>query len=77
MAQRKCEWFSLLFFYRYLSVGVLVVLIIAGVIVLLDETKVLLPLPLQHTVSPLCIGREITLKKKTKDRAKKKNASQK
>lgn len=68
--------FFFVFFNRYLSVSVLVVLIIAGVIVLLDEAKVLLPLPLQHAVSPLRVGGEITLKK-TKGRTKKKTALQK
>lgn len=40
------------------------VLIITGVVVLLNEAKVLLSLPLQYAVSPLRVGGEITLKKK-------------
>lgn len=41
----------------YLSVGVLVMLVVTGVVVLLDETEVLLPLSLQCAGSALGIGR--------------------
>lgn len=46
----------------YLSVGVLVMLVVAGVVVLLDETKVFLPLSLQRAGSALGIGRQVTLR---------------
>lgn len=49
----------------YLSIGVLVMLVVAGVVVLLDETKVLLPLSLQRAGSALGIGRQVTLRKAT------------
>lgn len=45
----------------YLSVRVLVVLVVAGVVILLDEAKVLLPLPLQDALSPLSVSWEIAL----------------
>lgn len=45
----------------YLSVGVLVVLLVPGVVVLLDEAKVLLPLALQGQLAALRVGREIAL----------------
>lgn len=45
----------------YLSVGVLMVLVIAGVVVLLDEAKVLLTLPLQCALPPLGVGGEVAL----------------
>lgn len=51
------------FMLIYLSVRVLMVFVVAGVVVLLDEAEVFLSLPLQDTVSPLCIGGEVTLKK--------------
>lgn len=47
----------------YLSVCVLVMLVIAGVVVLLDEPEVLLPLSLQRAGSALGIGRQVTLRK--------------
>lgn len=47
---------------RYLSVGVLVMLVIAGVVVLLDETEVLLPFSLKRAGSALGIGRQVTLR---------------
>lgn len=47
--------------YIYLSVGVLMVLVVAGVVILLDEAKIFLPLPLQDTLSSLCISWEVTL----------------
>lgn len=50
----------------YLSVCVLMVFVVARVVVLLDEAEVFLSLPLQDAVSPLCIGREVTLKKEKK-----------
>lgn len=40
----------------YLSVCVLMVFVIAGVIVLLDEAKIFLSLPLQDAVSPFRIS---------------------
>lgn len=46
----------------YLSVRVLMVLVVAGVVILLDEAKVFLPLPLQDALSPLRIRREVTLR---------------
>lgn len=46
----------------YLSVRVLMVLIVAGVVILLDEAKVFLPLPLQDALSPLRISWEVTLR---------------
>lgn len=46
----------------YLSVGVLVMLLIARVVILLDEAKVLLPLPLQGQLPSLGVCREIALK---------------
>lgn len=46
----------------YLSVRVLMVLVVAGVVILLDEAKVFLPLPLQDALSPLCISWEVTLR---------------
>lgn len=46
----------------YLSVRVLMVLVVAGVVILLDEAKVFLPLPLQDALSPLRISREVTLR---------------
>lgn len=46
----------------YLSVRVLMVLIVAGVVILLDEAKVFLPLPLQDALSPLGISWEVTLR---------------
>lgn len=45
----------------YLSVGVLVVLLVPGVVVLLDEAEVLLPFPLQGQLPALRVGREIAL----------------
>ena len=45
----------------YLSVGVLVVLVVARVVVLLDEAEVLLPLPLQRALPALCVGGEVAL----------------
>lgn len=45
----------------YLSVGVLVVLLVPGVVVLLDEAKVLLPFPLQGQLPALRVGGEIAL----------------
>ena len=48
----------------YLSVCVLVVFVIAGVVVLLDEAEIFLPLPLQDAVSPLCVGWQVTLKER-------------
>lgn len=50
-------------FHAYLSVRVLMVLVIAGVVVLLDEAKILLPLPLQDVLSPLSVGWQVTLRK--------------
>lgn len=49
------------------------VLVVAGVVVLLDEAEVLLPLPLQDAVPPLCVGGEITLNKKGQNRKRKMN----
>lgn len=46
----------------YLSVRVLMVLVVAGVVILLDEAKIFLPLPLQDALSPLCISWEVTLR---------------
>lgn len=46
----------------HLSVGILVVLFIPRVIILLNEAKVLLPLPLQGQLPPLGVCREIALK---------------
>lgn len=46
----------------YLSVSILVMLLISGVIILLNEAKVLLPLPLQGQLPPLGVCREIALK---------------
>lgn len=37
------------------------VLVVPGVVVLLDEAKVLLPLPLEDAVSPLGVSWEVTL----------------
>lgn len=37
------------------------VFVVAGVVILLDEAEVLLPLPLQSTFPPLCVGREVAL----------------
>lgn len=45
----------------YLSVGVLMVFVIAGVVVLLNEAKVLLPFPLQRALPPLGVGWEVAL----------------
>lgn len=47
--------------HMYLSVRVLMVLVIAGVVILLDEAKIFLPLPLQDALSPLCVSWEVTL----------------
>lgn len=46
----------------YLSVGVLMVFLIPGIVILLDEAKVLLPLTLQSQLSPLHVCGEITLR---------------
>jgi len=46
----------------YLSVGVLMVFLVPGIIILLDEAKVLLPLTLQSQLSPLHVCGEITLR---------------
>lgn len=46
----------------YLSVRVLMVLVVAGVVILLDEAKVFLPLPPQDALSPLRISWEVTLR---------------
>lgn len=46
----------------HLSVGVLMVLFIPRVIILLNEAKVLLPLPLQGQLPPLGVRWEIALK---------------
>lgn len=45
----------------YLPVGVLMVLLVPGIVILLDEAEVLLPLTLQGQLSPLHVCREITL----------------
>lgn len=47
---------------QYLSVGVLVVLVVAGVVILLDEAEVFLPLPLERALSPLRVRREVALR---------------
>lgn len=52
-----------------LSVCVLMVFVVTGVIVLFNEAKVLLSFPLQNTFPPLCIGWQVTLKRRTKNRA--------
>lgn len=49
----------------HLSVGVLVVLVSAGVVILLYEAKVLVALPLQHQVPALHVGREVALERTT------------
>jgi len=49
----------------HLSVGVLEVLIGAGVVILLYEAKVLVSLPLQHQVPALHVGREVALERTT------------
>ena len=46
----------------YLSVRVLVVFVVAGVVVLLYEAKILLSLPLQGAAPPLCVSREVALR---------------
>lgn len=47
--------------HMYLSVRVLMVLVVAGVVILLDEAKIFLPLPLQDTLPSLCVSWEVTL----------------
>lgn len=46
----------------YLSVGVLMVLLVPGIVILLDEAEILLPLALQSQLSPLHVCGEITLR---------------
>lgn len=45
----------------YLAVSILVVLLVPGVVVLLDEAEVFLPLALQSQLPSLHVGGEITL----------------
>ena len=45
----------------YLSVGILVMFLISRVIILFNEAKILLPLPLQGQLPPLSVCWEITL----------------
>lgn len=45
----------------YLSVRVLVVFVVAGVVVLLDEAEIFLSFPLQDAFPPLRVGGKVTL----------------
>lgn len=59
----------------YLSVRVLMVFVIAGVVVLLDEAEVLLSLPLKDAVSSFCVSWEVTLRDGEKTKKKKNKIS--
>lgn len=58
----------------YLSVRVLMVFVIAGVVVLLDEAEVLLSLPLKDAVSSFCVSWEVTLRDGEKTKKKNKTS---
>lgn len=55
----------------HLSVRVFIVLICSGVVILFNESKVLLPLSLEHLLSALLVGRQVSL---TEDGGKKKKS---